>query len=703
MKHSKKSEGARFRFTIRVKLFILSLAILSIPYIGYEYMRELERYLRGSLENSLVDAARAIAAPMHESYRLFPYVQSEPEHTLFIHSLNYPIQIDGYTDDWINYIDWSDTYHSSSGTNEVNAPSTLSYKLILGRYDQYLYALLQVQDDRVIYHQPTSEQIVDSDYIEIILGDNYAVMQRYFFTPSAQGRFNPIQIEKISDDWEEKEYIRYITNIAAEWQQTDKGYNLELSLPLHMIDERMGFVVGDVDNEEDRSVQQRIGTAGTDTENHPGRLLKPSNQIEQLIKRLDTTEGRRIWVLDSQGQVLASSGSLKRESSQHPLNIFYTLILPSISERFQDDLAGASRLQGLEIMAALGGKTESRWRLSPDQKAVIVSAATPVWITDEVRGAVVVEETTNNIQMLQRHAMVSLFNKTLIIFIGITLLLLLFATRLSIRLHRLSNEASNAIDDYGRVIGTISVSESSDEIGDLSRNYAAMLDRLKQYNNYLESLAGRLSHELRTPMAVVQSSLDNLPTEIRNKDKQYLERAQEGIQRLNLLITRLSESARLEQALKSAEIETIDLCKLLTHCVEGYQLAYKSARFNLDVPQKTVVQSISADLYLQMLDKIIANAVDFSDQTEPVNIKLSESKESIKLDIINYGSILSGEMEGQLFNSMVSVRDKNKSNDPHLGLGLYIARTIAEYHGGYIKAYNLTGRKGVCFSLVFPR
>ena len=57
-------------------------------------------------------------------------------------------------------------------------------------------------------------------------------------------------------------------------------------------------------------------------------------------------------------------------------------------------------------------------------------------------------------------------------------------------------------------------------------------------------------------------------------------------------------------------------------------------------------------------------------------------------------------MEGQLFNFMVSVRQKKENNAPHLGLGLYIARMIAEFHGGHIKAYNLQDGKGVYFSMV---
>src|SRR5690554_6177530 len=127
MKNPGKSASG-FRFTIRVKLLLLSIAILAVPYIGYEYMRELERHLRGNLETSLVDAARAIAGPMHESYQLFPYVYLESDKTLFIHTLESPIQIDGYTDDWASYLGWSDTYFSKT-ENDADE-DTLSFKLL---------------------------------------------------------------------------------------------------------------------------------------------------------------------------------------------------------------------------------------------------------------------------------------------------------------------------------------------------------------------------------------------------------------------------------------------------------------------------------------------------------------------------------------------------------------------------------------------
>ena len=115
------------RFTIRLKLLVLSLAVLTIPYLGYEYLRELDRYLRTGLESSLMDAARAAAGPLHEQYTLFPYTQNTAENSLFIQKLQSPIQLDGYTDDWLDYLGWSKIYQNENAKDEK---SKLSYKLI---------------------------------------------------------------------------------------------------------------------------------------------------------------------------------------------------------------------------------------------------------------------------------------------------------------------------------------------------------------------------------------------------------------------------------------------------------------------------------------------------------------------------------------------------------------------------------------------
>ncbi|MNC89515.1 HAMP domain protein [compost metagenome] len=109
---------------------------------------------------------------------------------------------------------------------------------------------------------------------------------------------------------------------------------------------------------------------------------------------------------------------------------------------------------------------------------------------DQVHGAVVVEETTNRIASLRSQALERLLVATLVVFALAAALLLWFATSISSRIRRLSDEAEAAIDARGRVTRLTTASDAADEIGDLSRSFTMVLGRLARYNAYLEALAG---------------------------------------------------------------------------------------------------------------------------------------------------------------------------------------------------------------------
>jgi K+-sensing histidine kinase KdpD len=59
-------------------------------------------------------------------------------------------------------------------------------------------------------------------------------------------------------------------------------------------------------------------------------------------------------------------------------------------------------------------------------------------------------------------------------------------------------------------------------------------------------------------------------------------------------------------------------------------------------------------------------------------------------------------MKDRLFDSMISVRPQEKQKQPHLGMGLHIARLITDFHGGEIRAENRTDREGVVITVVIP-
>ncbi len=675
------------RFSLRYKLLLVSLAVLIIPYLGFDYLRQMESYLRDTLESTLVDTAYAIAGGLNNNYRLFNIYTNEQENSLYIHGLQRQVQLDGYTDDWLSYLDWSDIYQATNGDG--------SFRLIASSDDKYYYVFIQANDSSPLYATPAGSTKINGDHLILVFTDRNRTLQHYYFVPTGPGLIRPFRYEQRFDEYGvETQVQRDITNISAVWQRTATGYNIEMKIPAYVIGEYMGFILKDFDGNS----LNPIASAGEDTFLSPNRLLRSSKLIENIILTQGSSEGRRTWVLDQFGQVLASDGSLKRAFPDNAFNIIYTLLLPPAYDQFTDDLAGASRLKGSEVVTALSGQTETRWRSSPDGKAVIVSAATPVWLDNKVAGAVVVEETTNNIQIMQRQVLANLFNKTLLIFVVVVLLLILFAGRLSSRLIRLNRETANAIDAYGRVKDGFTATKTGDEIGELSRSFSDMLGRLQQYHHYLENMAGSLSHELRTPMAIVQTSLDRLKQEQDEAAREEaLSSAAAGLQRLQTLLTRLSEAASLEQALQEAHKERIELSPFLEKCVDGYRLAYPTRSFELELPGEYIEYDINHDLFYQMLDKLVSNAVDFSDEGKPIRIKLLQENDALRIEVSNYGPKLPEGMTQELFNSMVSIRRHGKKAGPHLGLGLFIARLIADFHQARLTARNLDD--GVCIAI----
>jgi two-component system sensor histidine kinase ChvG len=434
-------------------------------------------------------------------------------------------------------------------------------------------------------------------------------------------------------------------------------------------------------------------------------------EVAAILSGVQRTSSR-IWVLNRRYDVVARAGSLKRPSDEREPPWWQPLVgwlVQRPTEDFVEAPPADIMAAGTHIAAALQGTPAAHTRRTQDGRAAVMSAAHPIWSGDEVVGAVVAEETTNPIASMRSAALEQLLLLTLASFAGTGALLFAFATRLSMRIRRLRDEAESAIDARGRITRLASGSQADDEIGDLSRSFSEILGRLAQHHAYLESMAGRLSHELRTPLAVVRSSLENLKLAPDGAEaRRYIARAEEGLQRLNRILERMTEASRLEQSLAVAERERYDLVPVVRGCVEGYRLAYPAARFSLELPPRRTEVQGAPDLAAQLLDKLVENAVDFSPSGEPVLVKLDNGGGAALLTVTNKGPELPREMRERLFQSMISVRrpgvgKREAAGAPHLGIGLYVARLIAEFHGGDILAANLPAGDGVAISVRMPQ
>ncbi len=429
-----------------------------------------------------------------------------------------------------------------------------------------------------------------------------------------------------------------------------------------------------------------------------------TEEIAAILRALERSESR-IWVVNRRYEVLALAGSLRRaqdaDRGAEGLRALWHWLAGRLVRRPSEDFADAvpddALASGRDIHAALHGAPATRLRPTPDARAVVMSAAHPVWNGDEVVGAVVVEETTNPVAALRSEALERLLALTLTVFAAVAAVLIGWSVRLSLRIRRLRDAAESAIDARGRIARIGAGSEASDEIGDLARSFSAVLGRLAQHQAYLESLAGRLSHELRTPVAVVRSSLENLKlAPSAEESRTYIARAEEGLARLARILERMSEASRLEQSLSTAARERFDCVPVLRGCVEGYRLAYAPREFALALEAERVLLDGAPDLFAQMLDKLVENAADFAAPGTAVRISLARADSSARLCVENDGPRIPEAVKDALFGSMVSGRTSRATGDPHLGLGLYVARLIAEFHGGRIRAENLAAGVRVC-------
>jgi dedicated sortase system histidine kinase len=449
----------------------------------------------------------------------------------------------------------------------------------------------------------------------------------------------------------------------------------------------------------------------------PPAAIAAAEEVQILLAGLART-GLRIWVVDNKLALVAVAGNLRPPPTAAaeavtfgPVERMIHLALRPLFERlFREPTVPAEEFipndivfGGREVEKALDGAPASRRRAGPGGRGIIFSVAHPIWVGETVVGAVIVEENTHAILSLRNRAFEQLVAVTLVAFAAAALVLLLFASRLSSRLRRLRDEAENAIDSQGRVRALVAGEHAQDEIGDLSRSFSTALGRLAQYTAYLENLGGRLAHELRTPVAVVRSSLDNIRLQQPSPEMTvYVTRMEEGLHRLETILTRMAEATRLEHTVRGGERERFEAKTVLAGCVEGYRAAYPGRRFELAMTGEPVTLRGAPDLFAQMLDKLAGNAADFAAGDSPIQISLARASGDAVLRFVNTGPTLPAEIRTTLFESMVTARKERDGGVPHLGLGLYIVRLIAEFHGGRVAAANRPDGDGVVFELRFP-
>ena len=419
-----------------------------------------------------------------------------------------------------------------------------------------------------------------------------------------------------------------------------------------------------------------------------------------------------LWVVNEQGQTSYVVGNLPPAPKQSPylqdplafigyafIQTFSKLIPYSIPYPYPQSDHPEITL----ITHALRGETYQQYRLDNHGRPVTLMSATPVLINQHIIGALILEQRLDTLfgpTMLRFYHLIGLSS---IIFLVVILGLVLYTLSLSKRIIRLDDDVNRVFHLGKTVLGAFPDAQKQkdyDEISQLRHHIYQMLSQLEGYEHYLKQLPKMLRHELHNPLNRLNMALNLLE---KGHSEQQLKYAQRAVEQLKKIINSLSEANSIEQSLEQQPAEPYPLDEMLSAYFENLKESPlgNHLHVNCQLPHPTEVMG-DGFMMEQLLDKLISNAMDFKQIGTLIEVHCKKLDKQVVIEVINQGVLLPEGKEKQIFDGMTSIRPINSDDETHLGLGLYIARLIAEYHGGEIEAYNLKEQGKVVFKLSLP-
>jgi two-component system sensor histidine kinase ChvG len=450
-----------------------------------------------------------------------------------------------------------------------------------------------------------------------------------------------------------------------------------------------------------------------------GRLLVPmlQNGVNPALLRNVSFGDERIRIVDAEGTVIADTGPVSDVDVQtvrsnwlyrigaailkRPLNWFRPTTRPmTASEEYERSPV----LRGPELQAAFLGRAGIEKRVSgaPDRQ-VTLYAAVPLYRQGEVRAAVLVSQTTDQIRAdihAVRLAMLQVFLASVVV---ASILTLMVSTTIVQPLRQLRKEAGEIADRRGRLRGRFKGSAKRDEIGDLARALERLTRRLEQHQQSIEAFASDVSHEFKNPLASIRMATEMLAqVDAPAERSRFLRVAESEIARMETLLSQTREITMLDAEIQKEERTAIDVNALMQRIAEGFRLReHDRVQFELELSAVPVVVQASEDRLLQVFENVLDNAVSFTSDGKRIIVSTLKEEKYVLVRVRDEGPGMPEENIGRLFDRFFTYRPEAHKRQRHTGLGLSIVKAIVEGYGGSVGAMNAEGG-GAVFEVRLP-
>lgn len=230
------------------------------------------------------------------------------------------------------------------------------------------------------------------------------------------------------------------------------------------------------------------------------------------------------------------------------------------------------------------------------------------------------------------------------------------------------------------------------------------MQREKELNELKSKFVGMVSHEFRTPLATISSSVELVKLISEKFDKDLFDKIYKHTNKVNEQIKRMTELmnevlliSKIESGGVSATFEKVDLMSIIRDVKTEH--AYTDFQININSKSKKIILNIDQNMIHHILTNLLSNAIKYSSELKMVDINIIAQNDFVSIEVRDYGIGIPEKDQAKLFTSFF--RASNISNLPGTGLGLVVVKYFLDLHGGTIDVKS-TQNKGSSFLIKIP-
>ena len=449
----------------------------------------------------------------------------------------------------------------------------------------------------------------------------------------------------------------------------------------------------------------------------------------QMMRRLAEPTRTRARLFDPAGNLVADSRVLRGPGGivqirelppPQPPSGFFSRIASSLYDWIigrlpshadwpeYRDIPSAKATDYPEAARALAGDSARAVRRERATGGLQLSVAVPVQRYKQVLGAVMLSVGSADLEQAVRAVRLDILKAFLIALTVTVLLSIYLAGTIARPIRRLAGAADRVRRGLGREVVIPDFSRRGDEIGDLSSALREMTGVLWQRMDAIDRFAADVAHEIKNPLTSLRSAVETAARiEDPAKQRRLLAIILEDVQRLNRLISDISDASRLDAELSRHEHAPVALDRMLAALVELHEATASEGEPHLRLvvpgharPIDFVVPGI-ADRLVQVLRNLIANAISFSPPGGTITLAVQCDHGTVVVTIDDEGPGIPDAKLVAIFDRFYSERPAGEKFGTHSGLGLSISRQIVEAHRGIIRAENRRGAGGAIIGARF--